>query len=205
MAINYNSKMEEIISKLDKNKKNNLFLHVCCAPCCSQVLKLLNEFFDIYIIFYNPNIDSLFEFELRYFELNKLLKLYNNVKVIYNLYNHFDFLNNINGFENEKEGGSRCVKCFELRIDNSFKIADNYIKDNNLLNCNNYFTTTLTISPHKNADIINSIGEKLSLNYNNLFYLYSDFKKNNGYQSSIIISKELNLYRQNYCGCEFAK
>ena len=194
------------LSKIDVNNKPNLFLHACCAPCSTAVIKKLKEYFNIYIIFYNSNIDTLDEFNHRLNEFNKLKNHieYNNINIIYRDYIHQEFLDYIKGYENEVEGGIRCEKCFNLRLSKTYEIAYDYIKDNNLEDKTNYITTTLTISPHKNAILINSI-LKTILKDSNIKYLPSDFKKEDGYLNSIKLSKEYNLYRQNYCGCEFSK
>ena len=205
MVINYNLKFNEIINSIDKNNKPNLFLHVCCGPCCSGIIFKLIQYFNIYIIFYNSNIDTLLEYNLRFFELKKLIKVKNMIlKIIYNDYNHNEFLDAIGGYESEPEGGKRCNKCFELRLNKTFQIAMKYIKDHNLSNLENYMCTTLSISPHKDADLIMQIGERIC-GSSIIKYLPSDFKKDDGYLNSIRNSKELGLYRQNYCGCEFAK
>ena len=202
--INFKNELNNVLSKIDKNNKPNLFLHVCCAPCSSYVLKFLNEYFNIYIIFYNPNIDTENEFDKRLKECYRLIDLKKySMDIIFDKYNHNEFLDYITGYENEPEGGKRCHKCFELRLKHTYDIAYDYIIKNNMLDKENYFTTTLTISPHKDANLIYNIAK--SIEKDNLKYLASDFKKNNGYLESINISKELDLYRQNYCGCEFSK
>ena len=194
------------LSNIDINNKPNLFLHACCAPCSSEVLDKLKNYFNIYIIFYNSNIDTCEEFNHRLKEFEKLKTNmdFDNIKIIYGDYNHKEFLDFVKGYENEKEGGARCEKCFMLRLNKTYDIAKDYIINNNLANDINYLTTTLTISPHKNAVIINNILKNI-LNNTNFKYLPSDFKKEDGYLKSIKLSKEFNLYRQNYCGCEFSK
>lgn len=196
----------DILNKQDKLNKNNLFLHVCCGPCSTSVLNLLYEYFNIIIIFDNPNIDTLVEFNRRYEQVLKVIDINNyDIKVIKNEYNHQLFLDCAKGLESNKEGGDRCSKCFELRLNNSFRVSENYIINNNLQDRKNYLTTTLTVSPHKNEIKINEIGFNLSKNYDFIEYLPSNFKKNDGYLNSIKLSKEYGLYRQEYCGCEFAK
>ena len=205
MVLTNNQKFNNILKSIDANNKPNLFLHVCCAPCFSGIITKLAKYFNLYIIFFNSNIDTFIEYSLRLNELNKLLKEYNNCfQIIYASYNHNEFLNYINGLENEPEGGKRCSKCFELRLKQSYEIAIEYIKNNNLKMQTNYLCTTLSISPHKNAELIEEIGEKICVD-DYLLYLPSDFKKEDGYLNSIKISKDLGLYRQNYCGCEFSK
>lgn len=189
MKINYNIKMKQQLSSL--TSKPRLLLHVCCAPCSSGVLPVLKEYFDITLYYYNPNTYPQNEYLLRAEQFAKLCDL----PLIVCEYNHIEFLNTIKGFELENEGGTRCQKCIELRLNNSFSYAK--------LNNYDYVTTTLSISPHKDAEFINNCGEKLEKLYN-VKYLYADFKKDNGYLNSIIESKKYDLYRQDYCGCEFS-
>lgn len=206
MELNLNQKLNNILTDIDKNNKPNLFLHVCCGPCSTAVLKKLNNFFNIYAIFFNSNIDTYEEFDLRLVQLKKVIEINNyNIKIIYDTYNHGDFLTYVKGYEKCKEGGDRCTKCFEFRLNKSYEVANNYIKDNNLINDINYLCTTLSISPHKNAKVIEEIGESICLGSLYLNYLPSDFKKENGFLDSINLSKQFGLYRQNYCGCEFSK
>ena len=194
-----------IINTQDKENKNNLFLHVCCGPCSTSVLRLLIEYFNIFIIFNNPNIDTIDEYNKRFEQVLKVIEINKyNIKVLEHNYNHDEYLQFIKGLENEPEGGKRCAKCFELRLKNSFDISSKYIIENNILDRTNYLTTTLTVSPHKNEILINSIAFELSKNYQNIVYLPSNYKKNDGYLNSIKLSKEYGLYRQEYCGCEFA-
>ena len=195
--MNYQVVLEETLRKLDSKKK--LLLHACCAPCSSYVIEYLTNYFDITILYYNPNIDTKEEFEKRLNELEKFVsnfKTKNKVKVVSLGYNQEEFLNEVKGLEDEKEGGSRCLKCYRLRI----KKSANYAKENNF----DYFTTTLTISPLKNSKILNEIGASLEQEFG-IKYLYSDFKKKEGYKRSIVLSREYNLYRQDYCGCSFSK
>lgn len=190
--IDYNKLMKNQIDGL-KNKPS-LLLHSCCAPCSSSVLERLKEFFEITVMYYNPNIYPEEEYIKRKNEQIKLLKLI-NVNFLDCDYNENEFLENVKGLEQEKEGGVRCNKCFLIRLEKVAKIARN--------NQYEYFGTTLTVSPHKNAEIINKIGENLQEKHN-IKFLYSDFKKENGYLNSIKLSKEYNLYRQEYCGCRFS-
>lgn len=187
--------------------KDNLFLHVCCAPCSSEVLNELYNNYNIFIIFTNDNIDTLLEFNLRLYELKSMInKYFDECNIINYSYNHNDYLDIIKGLEDESEGGKRCEKCFIERFTKSYKFAKEYIINNNLLNNKNYITSTLSISPHKNAKLLNNIGRKLSESYKEyLIYMDADFKKKDGYLKSIRFSKLYGLYRQNYCGCEFAK
>ena len=194
--MNYQIVLENTLKSLDKNKK--LLLHACCAPCSSYVIEYLSNYFDITILYYNPNIDTEEEFNKRLNELERFVqefKVKNSVKVISLGYNQEEYLNVIKGLEQEKEGGKRCLKCYKLRLEKSCI----YATENNF----DYFTTTLTISPLKNSKILNEIGHELELEYN-MPYLYSDFKKKEGYKRSIVLSHEYNLYRQDYCGCKFS-
>lgn len=188
--------LKEIISS---GKRPTLLLHVCCAPCSSYVLEYLNKYFDITVFYYNPNISNIEEYNKRLNEERRFVREYkfdNPVKeIIDGEYNNQLFEETIKGLENEKEGGARCFKCYRLRLEESAKYAKNHKFD--------YFTTTLTISPYKNANKLNEIGKELSDIYG-VKYLFSDFKKKNGYKRSIELSHEYNLYRQDYCGCDYS-
>lgn len=195
--MNYQIVLEDTLKKLTEKKK--LLLHACCAPCSSYVIEYLSNFFDITILYYNPNIDTKEEFEKRLQELKRFVKEFktqNPVKVVSLGYHSKDYLNEIEGLEEEKEGGKRCLKCYRMRLEK----ACLYAKENNY----DYFTTTLTISPHKNSKVLNEIGASLEETYD-MPYLYSDFKKKEGYKRSIFLSREYHLYRQDYCGCSFSK
>ena len=195
--MNYQIVLENTLKNL-KDKKT-LLLHACCAPCSSYVIEYLSNYFDITILFYNPNINNDIEYNKRLQELERFVKEFktnNPVKVISLGYNHDEYLQTVLGLEEEKEGGSRCLKCYRLRIEKTFEYAKQYNFD--------YVTTTLTISPLKNSQVINKIGSELE-NIYHINYLYSDFKKKEGYKRSIVLSHEYNLYRQDYCGCEFSK
>ena len=206
MDINLNEQFKIVLSNIDKNNKPNLFLHVCCGPCSTSVLKRISEFFNIYVIFTNSNIDTLDEFNLRFNEFLKVININEyNIKVIYNSYDHSEYLNEVKGLENEPEGGKRCEICFKYRLKKSYDIAKDYIIEHNLLKDKNYLCTTLSVSPHKNAKLIESIGENICNSEDLIKFLPSDFKKEDGYLQSIKLSNEYQLYRQNYCGCEFSK
>lgn len=194
---NFQKEMEKIIDNV-KNDRPRLLLHSCCAPCSSYCLDLLNAYFDIDIIFYNPNMDSLEEFAKRLNEQKRLIQEMNlnNINIFDIIYNEEEFLNYIAGEEYAPEGGSRCKKCYQLRM----KKTAEYAKENGY----DYFTTTLSISPLKNANWINQIGLELASEYG-IKFLVSDFKKKGGYQKSVEFSKKYNLYRQNYCGCRFSR
>lgn len=198
--MNYQLKLEEIIKE---NQNNNyiptLLLHSCCAPCSSYCLEYLSNFFKITIFYYNPNITEQDEYLKRVAEQQRLIKelpCKYEIKFLEGNYNPNLFLNLAMGLENEPEKGKRCFKCYELRMRETALIA----KKNNF----DYFATTLTLSPYKNANKVNEIGEKLEKEIN-VKYLYSDFKKKNGYKRSIELSKIYNLYRQDYCGCVYSK
>lgn len=179
--------------------KEKLLLHVCCAPCSSHVLELLSEQYDITVYFYNPNITKESEYGKRIEELKRFVSeapFARNVRVIEESYAPDDFFEMAKGLEQEPERGARCYKCYEQRMRKTALYAKKYGYD--------LFTTTLSISPHKNAAWLNEIGERLGAEYD-IAYMYSDFKKKNGYARSIELSKEYNLYRQNYCGCVFSE
>ena len=195
--MNYQIVLTETLKNLDGKKR--LLLHACCAPCSSYVIEYLSKYFDITILYYNPNIDTEEEFNKRLNELKRFVsefKTENEVKVVSLGYDNQEYLDEIKGLENEKEGGSRCYKCFKMRLTK----ACLYAKENKF----DYFTTTLTISPLKNSKVLNEIGSELEQEYN-MPYLYSDFKKKEGYKRSIVLSRIYNLYRQDYCGCKFSK
>ncbi len=198
MAQNYQLMLDKTLKDL-QGAKPRLLLQVCCAPCSSYVLEYLNEYFDITLFFYNPNISPEKEYFFRADELKRLINempLENIPKLIVNDYDYNEFISTVKGMEKEKEGGARCFLCYRLRLNKTAEYASK--------NGFDYFCTTLSISPHKNAEKLNEIGKELSEKYN-IPYLFSDFKKKNGYKRSIELSKEYDLYRQDYCGCEFSK
>lgn len=193
---NYNNQMEKIINAHQKEGvKPKLLLHSCCAPCSSAVIERLKDVFDLTVYYYNPNLDSEKEFELRAEEQKRLCSLF-NIKCVVEPFIPEEFMSQIKGLEEEKEGGKRCAKCFYIRLKKSAQMAKEGDYD--------YFTTTLTISPLKNANMLNTIGNAVSKEVGVMF-LPSDFKKKNGYYRSIELSKQFELYRQNYCGCIFSK
>lgn len=198
--INYQKILDGIIEEnSQKGIVPRLLLHACCAPCSSYCLEYLSNFFEIIIYYYNPNISLKEEYEYRLSEEIKLISLMefkNHVTIVDGEYNPNDFYSVVKGLENEPEGGIRCEKCFRLRLEASAKMAQE-------LECD-YFATTLTISPLKNAQLINTIGELTGQKYG-VKWLFSDFKKKEGYKRSIVLSNEYKLYRQNYCGCIFSK
>ena len=194
MKENYAKKLENIINNLDFKPK--LLLHSCCAPCSSYVISFLRDYFDITIFYYNPNIFPEEEYKKRKQEQIKFISNYNDVKFLDCDYDNELYNKLVFGLENEPERGSRCTVCFNMRLEKTVLTA----KENSF----DYFGTTLTVSPYKNANLINEIGKKLENNHD-IKWLYSDFKKNDGYKKSIELSKENNLYRQDYCGCIFSK
>lgn len=187
---NFDKLMTQKISSL--NKKGRLLLHCCCAPCSSACLERLKDYFDITVLFYNPNIED-DEYNRRKDELIRLVGESGWGKVLDCDHDTGEFYSAIKGLESCPEGGERCKVCFELRLAKTAEIAEREGFD--------YFTTTLTISPLKNAELINQIGERLGGDK----WLHSDFKKRNGYLRSIQLSKEYQLYRQDYCGCVFSE
>lgn len=196
--MNFQKLLEEEI-ELIKNSdvKPRLLLHACCGPCSSYVVEYLSKYFDITIYYYNPNTYPEEEFTRRLDELKKFINNFNrDVKVIKEDYNPIEFYNSIKGLEHLGEKSRRCYNCYKLRMNK----AAHFAKENNY----DYFTTTLSISPYKNANWINEIGKKIE-NSLGIKYLYSDFKKKDGYKRSLELSKKYNLYRQEYCGCVYSK
>ena len=196
MNENYFKLGQKQLEKLGSRKK--ILLHSCCAPCSSHVISYLTNFFDITIFYYNPNISPKSEYEKRKKEQIRLIKEIDkvgNIDIIDCDYDNDIYEERIKGYENEPERGSRCTICFDLRLSRTAEMAKhlNY----------NYFCSTLTVSPYKNSKLINEIGEKLGKEYG-VTWLYSDFKKENGYKHSIELSHKYNLYRQDYCGCKYS-
>lgn len=186
--------MDKINEKLPK-----LLLHVCCAPCSSHVLEILSLHFDITVFFYNPNITDKAEYEKRYMELERFISkapFAAGVVAFDGGYNPDVFMDMSKGMEELPERGARCYKCYKLRMEETAR----YAAENGF----DVFTTSLSISPHKNATWINEIGAMCQDKYG-IEYMYSDFKKKNGYARSIQLSKEYNLYRQDFCGCIYSK
>ncbi|ALB47379.1 epoxyqueuosine reductase QueH [Clostridium beijerinckii] len=198
--INYQKELDSLIENLVKNEEvPTLLLHSCCAPCSSYVLEYLSQYFKITIFFYNPNIYPMEEYTRRVAEQKGLIsemKVKNEIRFIEGKYDTESFYKLTKGLEEEKEGGVRCFNCYELRLNEAAIMAKEKGYD--------YFTTTLSISPHKNSAKLNEIGKSLSEEHD-VKYLYSDFKKKEGYKRSIELSKQYKLYRQDYCGCVFSK
>lgn len=199
MRTNYQLIMEEELKKIESTgEKPVLLLQCCCAPCSSAVLERLKEHFNLKLYFYNPNIYPQEEYEKRLLQFDKLLSntdYPNGIETLSARYNQEEFFNAIKGLENEKEGGARCTKCFELRLEETARKAKEIGAD--------YFCTTLSVSPHKNSELLNVIGIKTGEKYG-VKFLQSDFKKKEGYKRSTELSKEFGLYRQNYCGCKYS-
>lgn len=192
----YNLCLQEL-SKIKKPKK--ILLHSCCAPCSSHVITFLTNYFDITILYYNPNISPKDEYLKRKEEQIRLISSIehtNKIDIIDCDYDNEIYEKSIKGYEKCPERGERCTICFNLRLEMTAKIA----KKNNF----DYFCSTLTVSPYKNAKLINEIGKDLEKKYD-VKWLYSDFKKADGYKKSIELSKKYNLYRQDYCGCKYSK
>lgn len=196
--INYQLILDQTLAKITQsNAVPRLLLHSCCAPCSSYCLEYLSNYFEITVYYYNPNIEDE-EFERRYLEQVRLvseLPVIHPVSVVKGEHDTGVYYRLVSGHENDPEGGERCRLCFELRLEEAAK----YAKENGF----DYFTTTLSISPLKDAQLLNTIGREMSERYG-VPYLFSDFKKKNGYLRSIELSRQYSLYRQDYCGCVFS-
>lgn len=196
---NYRLEQEKILQSLHALNPPRLMLHSCCAPCSSAVLEYLSEYFSITVFYYNPNIFPETEFRHRIDEQKRLiseLPCKNKVTFIERGWQSERFYSAIKGLEHISEGGERCFACYRLRLEETAKLAAELGYD--------YYTTTLSISPYKNASKLNEIGEELAKKYN-VMHLPADFKKKNGYKRSIELSEKYNLYRQDYCGCIFSQ
>lgn len=198
--MNYQKELDKMIKKLEEEKRvPTLLLHSCCAPCSSYVLEYLSNYFSITVFYYNPNISPESEYTKRIWEQQMLidkLPAKHPVTFVAGPYDTDRFYDMARGLEHEKEGGERCFRCYELRLREAAEMAKKAEFD--------FFTTTLSISPLKNAQKLNEIGMRLSEEYG-VAYLPSDFKKKNGYKRSVELSKEYGLYRQDYCGCVFSR
>ena len=195
--MNYQKELEKLLVKLEKEGRTpRLLLHSCCAPCSSYVLEYLSKHFEITVFYYNPNIFPESEYTKRILEQQTLIgEMKYPVSFIAGNYDKEKFYEMAKGLEHLKEGKERCFKCYALRLEETARLAKEGEFD--------YFTTTLSISPMKNADKLNEIGTMLGRKYG-VEYLQSDFKKKNGYKRSIELSKEYDLYRQDYCGCVYS-
>ena len=195
--MNYDALMQSEISALG-GRIPRLVLHSCCAVCSSSVIERLSPFFDITVLYYNPNIWPRDEYELRRSEQQRLIRetSYPNPVAYVDLdYDHGEFLTAAAGLEHEPEGGARCIKCFDLRLGRTARFAADEGAE--------FFCSTLTVSPHKNAVSVNESGERAAENFG-VGWLHCDFKKRDGYLRSTRLAAEYNIYRQSYCGCEFA-
>lgn len=194
-----NDYFEKYLGEIEKAKGKGmrLLLHSCCAPCSTRCVEELSKYFSLDVFYYNPCIFPEEEYIKRLNEEKRFLSLaYPQVGLIEVGYDHDEYTLCVSGLENEREGGTRCYKCYEERLKRTYeyaKASGGY----------DYFTTTLSVSPYKNAVWLNEIGEKLG-SCGGVKYLYADFKKKEGYKRSIELSKQYDLYRQHYCGCEFS-
>ncbi|MDD6664828.1 MAG: epoxyqueuosine reductase QueH [Eubacterium coprostanoligenes] len=196
--INYQKELDKITDSLNGDVPK-LFLHSCCAPCSSYTLEYLSNYFDITVYYFNPNISPKAEFDKRYAEQKRLIEALpskHTIKLVCGEYDYNDFLKIAKGYENVPEGGERCFRCYRMRLESTAKLAKEQGFD--------YFCTTLSISPLKNSQKINEIGYEVAEKYG-IKWLPSDFKKKEGYKRSIELSREYQLYRQNFCGCVFSK
>ena len=200
MKQNYQLMLDRLIEQeCADGRRPTLLLHACCAPCSSYVLEYLSKYFAITLFFYNPNISPREEYDFRAAELVRLvgeMGLSEQISVLYGRYDPQAFTDMAKGLEELPEGGGRCKKCYALRLEESARVAAEKRFD--------FYTTTLSISPHKNVRWLNEIGEEMGVRYG-VRYLTSDFKKKNGYKRSCELSVQYGLYRQNYCGCIFSK
>ena len=196
--INYQRELDKLILKINQDNPPKLMLHSCCAPCSSYVLEYLSDYFIIKVLYYNPNIYPEEEFYKRLDEQKRLIgemKLKNTVTVESIGYCSERFYKAVQGLENIREGGERCFACYRLRLEETAKLAAEQGLD--------YFCTTLSVSPYKNAEKLNEIGCEVAKKYN-VKFLPSDFKKKGGFLRSTQISAQYGMYRQNYCGCVFS-
>ena len=195
---NYQKELERLLQSLN-GRRPTLLLHACCAPCSSYVLEYLTQYFQITLFYYNPNIAPESEYRYRVSELHRLINEMlpnSDIRVVEGTYDPERFREAVKGLEREPEGGKRCMVCYRLRLEEAAAAAREY-------GCE-YFTTTLSISPLKNAEALNQIGSELAPAYDTK-YLFSDFKKREGYKRSIQLSSQYGLYRQDYCGCAYSK
>lgn len=202
--MNYQTELEKIITRqIGIREKKTLLIHSCCAPCSSYVLEYLREYFKITVFYYNPNITEQEEYRKRVQEQKDLIEVLNqevgeekHIQFLEGTYEPQKFFESVKGLEQCLEGGERCQRCFWLRLRETAVLAQQEAFD--------YFVTTLTISPLKNAEVINQIGKELEEEYD-VKFLPSDFKKKNGYLRSVELSAKYHLYRQDYCGCIYSK
>ncbi len=201
MKRNYQKELDQTIEELgEQGKVPRLLLHSCCAPCSSYVLEYLSKYFSVTVFYYNPNITDEEEYLHRVAEQRRLIRelpAEHPISFIEGCYDPDRFLEMTKGMEEIPEGGERCLKCFELRLSETAEAAERGRYD--------WFTTTLTLSPLKDAEAINEIGERIAAEHEGLAFLTSDFKKRDGYKRSLELSKKYDLYRQDYCGCVYSK
>lgn len=196
---NYYIEFEKVIREIDLENPPSLLLHSCCGPCSTSVLELLSDYFKVTLLYYNPNIYPREEYYKRLEEQKKVLEKVDGrfeIKFLEGRYDPAEYFDAVKGVEQLPEGSQRCFNCYELRL----KEAAQFAKKLNM----DYFATTLSVSPYKNAQIINEIGEKIAQEYG-VKHLPNDFKKKDGYKKSVELSKSWNIYRQDYCGCPFSK
>ena len=194
MKENYQKELDAVVARL--TDKPRLLLQSCCGPCSTYVLSYLKQYFDITLLYYNPNIQPRAEYDLRLENQRKVLAAMPEVHILECAYDGEAYNAAVRGLEGEPEGGARCTVCFRLRLEETARLAAEGKFD--------YFCTTLTVSPHKDAARINTIGRALGEQYG-VAWLPSDFKKREGYKQSITLSRELDLYRQDYCGCIYSR
>lgn len=194
---NYQLLSDKIIAEVSAtNSRPTMLLHACCAPCASYVLEYLSPYFDLTVLFYNPNIYPAEEYERRLGEVRRLIGLMDcGISLIEDEYTPDDYIARAAGLEGEPEGGLRCVECIGMRIERTATLAAGKF---------DYFATTLSISPHKSAELINTLGYAAAEKYGAVWFP-ADFKKRGGYARSCELCREYDIYRQNYCGCSFAK
>ncbi|MDO5018710.1 MAG: epoxyqueuosine reductase QueH [Lagierella massiliensis] len=196
---NYYLELEKIVKNIDLENPPTLLLHSCCGPCSTSVLDYLTKYFKVTILYYNPNILPTEEYYKRLEEQKKVIDLVDKrfkIDFIEGRYEPREYFDVVKGLTNLPEGSKRCFNCYELRLRESAK----YAKDMGM----DYFATTLSVSPYKNAQVINELGEKIAEEYG-VKHLPNDFKKKDGYKKSVEFSKSWNIYRQDYCGCPFSK
>lgn len=196
---NYYIEFEKVIRGIDLENPPSLFLHSCCGPCSTSVLELLSDYFKVTLLYYNPNIYPSDEYYKRLEEQKKVLEKVSGrfeIKFLEGRYDPTEYFDAVKGVEQLPEGSQRCFNCYELRLKEAAQVAKKLHMD--------YFATTLSVSPYKNAQIINEIGEKIAQEYG-VKHLPNDFKKKDGYKKSVELSKSWNIYRQDYCGCPFSK
>ena len=199
MNENYQKKMDAAVAALPKGEKPTLLLQSCCGPCSSYVLEALTPHFQVTVLYYNPNIQPREEYDLRLENQRRIIEQLptpTEVRILECGYDGETYDAAVKGLEQEPEGGARCTVCFRLRLEETAKLAKEHGFD--------WFCTTLTVSPHKDAERLNQIGAELGAQYG-VPFLPSDFKKREGYKRSIELSKQYGLYRQDYCGCLYSK